>query len=223
MLCFVTTVEHVFNWQVLPAVVGIAFQATAITFDNYSRSEIPAFSFFLIFWNITAIQSWRKKQSILGMKWNMLGSDMSTRLRDRIRYQFNGSQIKSPIDGKQTLFFPSSRRWKYFVISFFCFALILAMSIGGCGAIYYYARPRLSRTLIDPFEQWVVSGGTALQIMIANCIYYYIAVATSEWENHRLEKDFVSSLSGTFLLLFCVVIHCILRTNDASSSSSYAQ
>lgn len=191
-------VEHIFNWQLVPAIVGVAFQAAAITFDDYSRSEIPAFAFFLIFWNITAVQTWCRKQTILGLKWNTLGSDLSTRLRDHIRFQFHGSRIQSPIDGKETLFFPSSLRWQYYTVSFLVFAFALTLSLGGCGAIYYYARPRISRTLIDPYEQWVISGGTTLQIMVSNFIYYYLALATTNWENHRLEKDFITSLSGTF-------------------------
>lgn len=198
--------------------MGVAFQAAAITFDDYSRSEIPAFAFFLIFWNITAVQTWRRKQTILGMKWNTLGSDMSTRLRDHIRFQFHGSRIQSPIDGKETLFFPSSLRWQYYTVSFLIFAFALTLSLGGCGAIYYYARPRISRTLIDPYEQWVISGGTALQIMVSNFIYYYLALATTNWENHRLEKDFITSLSGMVIVasvLMLLSLWCLFA-NDVS-------
>lgn len=196
-------IEHMFNWQFIPALIGLGCQAAAIALDNYSRPEIPAFSFFLIFWNITAVQLWRKKQFLFGMQWNTIGSDLATRLRDHTRYQFNGSRIKSPVDGKEILYYPASRRLQYYILSFLLFAICICASLAGAGAIYYYGRPRVSRTLVSPYEQWVVSGGTALQIMLCNYIYYYVALASTDWENHRMEKDFVNSLSGKNLLIFC--------------------
>jgi hypothetical protein len=187
--------DHMFGWQLLPAIVGVAFQATAITFDHYSRSEIPVFAFFLIFWNITAVQWWRKKQYMLGLKWNTLGSDMETRMKGHVRYQFQGIHIKSPIDGKEMLYYPASRRWQCYFLSFVILVICICAALVGVGAIYYYARPRISDTIVAPYEQWVISGGTALQIMICNYLYYYIALFSTDWENHRLEKDSVSSFA----------------------------
>lgn len=197
-MTFSIRTEHLFNWQFLPAVVGVAFQATAITFDDYDRSEIPAFAFFLIFWNIMALQSWRRKQQFLALKWNTLGTDTETLLKDHTRFQFYGVQIRSYIDGRETLYFPQYKRIYFYILSFFIFILSAAATLGSAGLIYYYARPRITRTIVAPYEQWVISGGTALQIMVCNHLYYYFALFTTEWENHRTEGAFVNSLSCKF-------------------------
>lgn len=194
-----------FFWQMLPAIVGSAFQAAAVILDDYSRKEIPAFSFFLILWNITGLQYWRRKQQFFGLKWNTLGCSTKQALDDHVRFQYYGLQIQSYIDGKDTVHFPTYRRWGFYILSFILFMFSICSSLGSAGLIYYLARWRLSQSIVDPHEQWVISGGTALQIMFCNWVYYYIAMISTDWENHRMEKDFVDSLSGKI----CVAWICM--------------
>jgi hypothetical protein len=211
-------IEHIFNWILPIAIIGIAFETVAIVFENYSRPEIPTFAFFITIWNIFTIEKWRRKQFKYALKWNTLYSDDDKYLQDHARYPYTGQLIRSFVDGNEMIFFPASHRHILYIISIFFLILCIGLTLLALAAIYYYARYELLQLTIlqqgvhstddnnnnnnnsyQYLHQWIISAGTVIQLMVCNRWYYFIAYMTTEWENHRLDQEFVVSLSSKFI------------------------
>jgi hypothetical protein len=146
---------------------------------------------------ITMMQYWKREQQLNSLKWNTLGSTFQDELMAAhdFRPQFYGVRIKSYVDGTDILYFPPSKRnFLYLASSFIVLICIAVVLIAG--AAIYYVRWRISYTIVAPYEQWVASGITACQIILCSNIFSLIVGDITEWENHRHEKDFETSLIG---------------------------
>ena len=183
------------RWSYFIAMVGIAFEAMAIYYDEYSRPEIPTFSFFMMGYVITMIQFWKREEKINALKWNTMGCSFRDDLlaAHDFRPQFYGVKMKSYVDGTDILYYPSSKRSALYVASSFAMILCIAFVLIAIMATYY-ARLQVSHTIVAPYEQWVASGITAFQIIICSSMFSLVSWDITEWENHRHDKEFEKSL-----------------------------
>ncbi len=196
------TIDFINRWCYFIALVGVAFQAVALYYNQYSRPEIPTFSFFMMVYVITMIQYWKREQQLNSLKWNTLGSSFHDEIlaAHDFRPQFYGVKIKSYVDGSDILYFPSSKRFVLYMASTFVLLICIAVVLIAIMATYF-ARLQISHTIVAPYEQWVASGITGIQIVVCSNIFSVIVWDITEWENHRHDKEFESSVIGKPILL----------------------
>lgn len=185
-----------------PALIGAAFEVMAIVYNNYNRPELAAFAYFIPIWAITWMRLWQRVQKSTALKWNMLGVSQHIAEREEVRYEFYGMDVKSAIDGRDTVYFSTSRRSGLYCVSAFFVLLTMAICLGTVASLFYVrSLVRLSDAVAD-YDQWITPAMLSLQITIANRLIYMIAAVLTRWENHRLDEEFDYALTGTALIVF---------------------
>ena len=109
----------------------------AIVYDNYNRPELAAFAFFIPIWTITLMRFWQRVQKMTALKWNMLGVSQHIAEREEVRYEFYGMDVKSAIDGRDTVYFSASKRSGLYCVSAFFVLLTMAVCLGTVAALFY--------------------------------------------------------------------------------------
>jgi hypothetical protein len=95
------------------------------------------------------------------------------------------------IDGSKVRHFPSSTRQTYVVQSAATVVSLIALVVGVVVSIYVI-RYTITGDVGPGNAQLVASVANAAQIQIMNFIYYFIANALSERENHRYSACFAA-------------------------------
>lgn len=161
---------------------------------------------------ITTLEHWRREQYFWSLRWNTLGSTYEDTLLTAkdIRPQYFGIRIKSYIDGKETIYYPDSRRYGWYFVSLLVLVFCILCVFAAQAAIYYLRWQLSILSIISPQEQWIASGISGAQIILCNYLYSSIAMRTTEWENHRLEVHFERALIGKRPSeLVCFIVHVI--------------
>ena len=186
-------------WFVAPVIVGIAFEVAALVSNDYNRPELPAFAFFISIWATTMLQYWQRIQQISAMKWNMTGvsGKHTQQEQEQVRYGYHGVSVKSPIDGKDTIHFNSSKRSGLYIVSaMFMLVCIVACFVSIAALFYLRSFVRSSGTAVSGADQWITPAMLSLQMTIANRILYTVCALLTQWENHRLDEDYDFAITG---------------------------
>eukprot|EP01038_Epipyxis_sp_PR26KG_P017028 gene17028-23408_t len=64
-------------WLIPMVLIGIGCQITAIYWNNFSRPELPIFSFLITLWIILFVSYWKKFLELTKLKWNSYEKDIS--------------------------------------------------------------------------------------------------------------------------------------------------
>jgi len=181
-----------------PTLVGIAFQVMAIYFDDYNRPELPAFAFFISLWTVTMVRYWQRVQKVTAMKWNMTGVAARVAEREEVRYEYYGTHVKSPIDGKDTIYFHHAKRRGLYFVSVLFMLLAIVICLGTVAALFYVRHIIRDQkdSEISQYDQWITPAMLSLQITIANRVLYSLAAQLTHFENHRLDLDYDTSLTS---------------------------
>jgi hypothetical protein len=176
--------------------IGIAFQVLAIYYDNYNRPELPAFAFFIAVWALSMARYWKKVQQITAMKWNTIGVSQHIAEREEVRYDYYGTEVKSSIDGQDTLYFRASKRSGYYCVSGILILCTMGLCLGSVTALFYVRSLVRAEDSVTDYDQWILPAMLSVQITIANRAIYIIAAALTRMENHRLDEDFDYALTS---------------------------
>ena len=193
-------------WILLPMVAGLGIQAVALYFNDFSRHEASAFAFFICLWGLTVVRQWQRVWQITAMKWDMTDVAQRRQLKDRVRFQFFGIRVSSPIDGGVTVYFRSSRRSGLYCISVLFMAVFAALTLAAVAAVLY-ARVMVLQRFSDEsgaswhwlaaYDQWLTSALMSVQIEVCNSVLYWVAQRLTSWENHRTNDAYDFALTGT--------------------------
>ena len=200
-----------------PMLVGIAFEVLALYYRDFTMPELPAFAFFISIWGLTLHQYWTRIEQITAMKWNMIGTEEKTALKDEARYHFYGTAVKSHINGKDSVYFRSSKRTGLYFVSTILICIVILICLATTAALFYVRHIIQGDSNIAPYADWITPAMMSLQITIANRVLYTVAAVLTEGENHRLEADHDFALTGNFceqyevysfesLILVCYVL-----------------
>ena len=133
------------------------------------------------------------------MKWNMTGVAQRAAEREEVRFDYYGTHTKSPIDGKDTIYFHHAKRRGLYFVSVLFMALAMIVCLGSVAALFYVRHlVREQSGEISSYDQWITPAMLSLQITIANRILYSLAAQLTHFENHRLDEDYDYCLTGLY-------------------------
>lgn len=138
----------------------------------------------------------------------MTGVSQRAAEREEVRFDYYGTHTKSPIDGKDTIYFHHAKRRGLYFVSVLFMALAMIICLGSVAALFYVRHlVREQSGEISSYDQWITPAMMSLQITIANRILYSLAAQLTHFENHRLDEDYDYCLTGS-LFFFCFFVIC---------------
>ncbi|KAF0688930.1 Aste57867_19534 [Aphanomyces stellatus] len=206
---------HYSTFMLYAAVIGfLVFIAQIFIKDNRQTLEsgevlvlsgkawlIPAFSLFMCIWSTLFLETWKREQNVLAMKWGM--SELNE--EENTRPQFDGEPISSPINGVTTLYFPPSKKYQRVAMSWAVLLLLISvvfLLVAGIFRLRYLWTNDKSSSKIQlpgslshiPVGSLLASLANVVQITIMGRIYYKTFYSFNEYENHETDSDYESSL-----------------------------
>jgi hypothetical protein len=200
---------HYSWWCVSASVVGIPLQIAVFVMLDFSAPFLPVFSYFIALWGIIMLEFWKRKESEWAMKWGTLGCEST----ESVRSEYEGGSIKSYVDGRDIVYFSKSEKNRLAAQSMLGIVALICLVVGAVASIY------VIRFTLQPFigssAQTIASCINSIQIQIASMIYYSLAIALNDKENHRTETmhedaliskiflfEFVNNYASFFYLAF---------------------
>ncbi|RHY28036.1 hypothetical protein DYB32_006913 [Aphanomyces invadans] len=203
---------HYTTFMVYAAVVGaLVFTAQRFIGDtrqNFGKEEvlvlshtpylIPAFGFFMCVWSTIFLETWKREQNVLAMKWGM--SELAQ--EENPRPQFAGEPIASPINGVHSLYFAPSKKYTRVAMSWGVLLLLISivfLLVAGIFRLRYIWTNDDSLKLPGvlshiPVGSLLASVANVVQITIMGKIYYKTFYSFNEYENHETDSEYESSL-----------------------------
>lgn len=133
------------------------------------------------------------------MRWGMVGFEAE----ERVRPQFIGEKSRSPVNGREELFFPRNEATRRIVSSqvvILGLILVVVAAVASIFVLKYYA------TYVWDGAAWgsiVASVLNAVQIQVMNELYGGMAVKLNDFENHRTDTAYEDNLiAKTFVFQF---------------------
>lgn len=201
-----------FTWSLAPlAVVGIFLffhRPRGITVDD--SPYLPAYAFLVALWTIYFCKSWRRQENELALKWNTTQIER----KEILRPEFHGELQTSLVTGKPERFYPTWKRILLYLLSFIFTlpfllvavgAMILSLNFNGyvkdkespiyLGTLARFSEPGHLFAGDSPYYGWMVPTIThSVVINILNKIYRNVATTCTDFENHRTEQEWNSSV-----------------------------
>jgi hypothetical protein len=185
---------HYSRWCVFAGIVGIPLQIAVFVMNNYSAPFLPFFAYFIALWGVVMLEFWKRKEGEWALKWGTLGCETT----ETDRADFEGTPMKSYIDGTDIMYFSTKKRKKYMRDSAAGVLVLIALVLGAVASIY------IIRFSLQPYiganAQTVASFINSAQIQIAGFVYNSLAQWLNERENHRTETKHEDSLIAKIFL-----------------------
>jgi len=192
---------HYTMWLFWLGLIGLFFFILSFGLGTPSNYGTVTFAVFTVFWSVFMIEFWKRKEATLAMEWGMRHFE-NTELE---RPQFNASTRKSPITGKETMYFPPTEARHRIYKS----VLVVAAMIGAvvvAVAFVYFLQLKLYQShnsFLHTYSIYIGSGLMSVQINIFNAIYGWVSVLLNDYENHRTNTTYEDSLIyKTFVFQF---------------------
>ena len=147
------------------------------------------------------LEFWKRKEVTTSLEWGTLGFEQN----EHDRPDFRGEKIVSFVDGKDLVFYPSTKRNFFVSVSMLAVFALCCVVVGAVVSIYLvrYQLTKSKDAQVKNNAGTVASILNAVQIQVANAIYSFIANALSEQENHRTATQFEDSMiTKIFLFQF---------------------
>ncbi|KAK9366695.1 calcium-activated chloride channel-domain-containing protein [Lipomyces kononenkoae] len=185
--------QYYFTRLLFPTVLGLlAF----FFLPPYS----PIFAIISCLWCCVFIESWKRREIELAVKWGVKGcSDLDTH-----RAAFKGeSEREDPITGDLVRYYPP---WKRVLKEFTAIptALTAGLILIGIQAVVFVIEIFLSEIYDGPLKQYLVFLPTALLAALVPALtafYNIIATGMTEWENHVTERTYDTSMTQKMFVL----------------------
>lgn len=171
--------------------------------NNPNSAIIPYYSAIMALWATCLMEVWKRRMAILAMEWGTTDYEQE----ERDRPEFHGIIIESPIDGSSFNYFSESQMYlRYGSSSFFTF-LQYAAALGVNALILYLRLLMLHESSIAIngvlLGSYIASTVNTIQILVCNYLFSIAAKELTDFENHRTDSSFESSLIWkTFIFQF---------------------
>jgi len=203
---------HYTKWLIYSTIVGIIIFIIQETVGRDKGAEI-VFAIFLAFWATLFLESWKRRNSELALKWNMLDYERQEKTRpefkgeDKSGVWVNGVFIPlSAEEGGKKQKIPTTTYFNPFVRILRIIAglpLIFGILICCLAATLGVIVCRIAFQQINVNLSVVSSIINAIAIIILNVIYDKIALILTNWENHRTDTEYEDALiTKTFAFQF---------------------
>ena len=187
-------------------ILGIAVIVVQNQFDEGADSNKvlnTTFCLLTILWSTLFYENWKRRQNQLAIEWGQVDFEQD----EVVRPTFRGRMRRSPVDDSlHELWFSERTRNTRMSIGFVISFALLVLVVFVVFQIF-----RLRKYLTDEWEgttkvkyaTTITSVINAVQIAVFNILYQYLAHFLTNWENHRTQSAFESSLiAKTFLFQF---------------------
>lgn len=177
------------TWLWLPAIAGVI----AYTTGDTTHSLI--FSVLIQIWTSLFVQSWRRRESQLALRWNTLHL-AEQELIDEPRPGFSGSLALNPVTGRQE---PAFARWKRALIYSLTIPILVVLNAGLVAFVWacLYFGDRVAADATEDTPIYVTLAPSVVRgvaVPVLNLVYDAIAERFTAWENHRTESEHRNSL-----------------------------
>eukprot|EP01038_Epipyxis_sp_PR26KG_P012812 gene12812-17175_t len=125
--------QHYVEMLMWPALLGMITFLVKVFYFTDESFLMPYFTCYMVIWSTFYIESWKRKQSTMAMKWGTTGIEET----ERDRPLFKGTQINSPIDGKKMVYFDKSKKSQRVGFALSLVATLILLVIGVVGSIYF--------------------------------------------------------------------------------------
>ncbi|RLN81529.1 hypothetical protein BBJ28_00024684, partial [Nothophytophthora sp. Chile5] len=200
---------------IFPSIAGIITftyievrQATTGT--NQQGYILIAFAVFVVVWSSVFSESWKRKNGLLDSLWGLNG------LHEAFRYrpQFRGTKSYHPTTDMEEMTYEShAKRRRAFAVSIIVVTVMVGIVIVALFGLFVLkhwinSSDNLEKNNIDTKYQTPltlsVTVGNAIQILVLNMVYRFIAQKLNDLENHRTDSEYEDYLViKVFLFQFC--------------------
>ena len=199
-------VSHYTTMLMVAAVAGLATWVDVFLEDTPNAALVLFFAIFMSVWSAVFVESWKRRQVTLAMKWGMTNFEESEQERPSFLTHKRTVVNISPVTSMAVPVFPDSVRRKLVAIS----ATLISIAIIAVAAIVSGIFILKTKLVENP---WVVSGldlGSivpsvlnSLQIQVTNFLYQKLALWLNDFENHRTDTEYEDYLiAKTFAFQF---------------------
>ncbi|KAG7398976.1 hypothetical protein PHYBOEH_009969 [Phytophthora boehmeriae] len=200
---------------IFPSITGII---TFIYVDGRTEDKnrtkqgffLVAFAIFVVIWSSLFSEMWRRKNGLLGSLWGLQGFNEVFRYRP----QFRGITSYHPVtDAKELTYEDRSKRHRWFVVSVTVVSVMVGIVIVALFGLFvlkhiindqdYLTRRNINTKYQTPLTL-SVTVANAIQILILNMVYRFVAKKLNDLENHRTDGEYENYLAiKVFLFQFC--------------------
>jgi len=122
--------HHYSEWLIVPALIGLVLQVIIIKSNDFSSPVLPFFAGFMCLWSHAMLEFWIRKERYIALKWGMIGFEAT----DQDRPEFKGERVKSYVDGRDFIYYPSYKKKlkrvnAYLIIGTLILAVVGAVSV----------------------------------------------------------------------------------------------
>ncbi|CAM9560241.1 unnamed protein product, partial [Laminaria digitata] len=194
---------HLTTWLLPLAVAGFITAMTVYISGNEEHVITLVFAPIVVFWAIFMLEFWKRKEKRIALEWGMSGFETG----EQARPEYKGQFIPSPINGRTILYYPTrkkaskARRAMAVIVSMI---LIVVSCIAAVYAFRWYLVYGTSGSWGKTWGGIITSIINSVQIQILNALYKTVAVALTDFENHRTSTQYEDSLvTKLFCFTFC--------------------
>jgi len=114
---------HVTTWYYPLSVAGLAVFLERRVKQEMSTHGVIGYSMILVIWSILAVEDWGQRQAVISVKWGTRGFEE----REKARPQHRGYLARSPVDGRDEIWYPPrERRRKAWTSTAIVFGMVVA-------------------------------------------------------------------------------------------------
>ncbi|KAK9481053.1 calcium-activated chloride channel-domain-containing protein [Lipomyces japonicus] len=185
--------QHYFQWLAIPSILGI------ISFFFFSPFSIW-FAVASCVWSAVFVESWKRKQVDLAVRWRVLGSSALPVERPEFK---PAGEIRDAVTGQTVDYYPS---WKRVVKQFAAIpiAIVAGALLVALQAFVFVIEIFLAEIYDGPLKQYLVFLPTALLAGLVptfTAFYNILITRMTEWENHAAKHTFETSITQKLFVL----------------------
>jgi hypothetical protein len=196
--------SHYTSWLLVAAVVGFFCWINVATNGNNPNAVImPYFATFMAFWATFFLEFWKRKEITTSMEWGTVGFEQE----ELPRPQFSGIKKPNPVNGRDYIYFPYTAKMRRLVESSMVISVFVLAVLGAVAGIFILKLVLTHMAVLTQggigFGGIIASIANAVVIQVMNAIYGEVAIALTDFENHRTDTAYEDSLiTKTFIFQF---------------------
>jgi hypothetical protein len=189
---------HFTYFLLIPALLGAGIEAwynvrgSQVLYDSLDWATY-GYWFMMLTWSVIYIQSWKRECYAVAIKWGTRGFEAE----EKSRPQFQGTEVRSPINNDKEMDFPEeTRSWRQFG-SWIVIVIVTLSSLSVLLAVYYleyYLDISFPILRTSWYFTFAISILLAMMMTFNSFWFLYVAKWFNDAENYRTDTDYEDHL-----------------------------